>query len=379
MANSREAFLKLIRIAMGWEDDFLLPQDVDWKKFFCLASEQGVEAIALDGLEVLKAKSKEVNTSFSSTKNKTLLLETIGRVKLNEFEWAHHLSALKRLSDILQEKRIPFLLMKGFACGQYYPTPKHRICGDIDIYPGVNFDEANETLKEAGIDVDHYYYRHSVSYINGVMVENHRVLCDLRGPRRQTQAFEEQLKAEAQKSIENGKDVLINGVSIGGAKYPMANFNALFLPWHVSAHFAFERVTLRHLLDWALFLVNDGKNIDVTLFRNAKSKYTYGYSKFADVLTNLSIRYLKMPVEHVPSEIVDDATNFDNHLADKVFDYMFAGQPRERDENVWKFRKNNLKRIWKERWKYKELYNMTTLGFMWRKAMGVVFNVGEHE
>ena len=86
-----------------------------------------------------------------------------------------------------------------------------------------------------------------------------------------------------------------------------------------------------------------------------------------------------MPVEHVPSEIVDDATNFDNHLADKVFDYMFAGQPRERDENVWKFRKNNLKRIWKERWKYKELYNMTTLGFMWRKAMGVVFKVGEHE
>ena len=364
---------------MRWEDDFSLPQDVDWKEVFHMASEQGVEAISLDGLEVLKTKSQVVNASFSSADSKNLLLETIGRAKLIEFEWAHHLSSLKRLSDILQTKGISYLLIKGFACGQYYPIPKHRICGDIDIYPGVNFVEANETLKEAGIDVDPYYYRHSVSYINGVMVENHRVLCDLRGPRSQTRLFEEQLKEEAQKSIENGKDVLINGVSIAGAKYPMANFNALFLPWHVSAHFAFERVTLRHLLDWALFLMNDGKNIDVKLFREAKSKYTYGYSKFADILTNLSIRYLKLPVEHIPSEIVDDAIIFDNHLADNVFDYMFVGQPRERDENVWKFRKNNLKRIWKERWKYKELYNTTTLGFMWRKAMGVVFKVGEHE
>ncbi len=361
---------------MGWEDDFSLPQDIDWKKVFLLASEQGVEAIALDGLEVLKAKSKEVNSSFSSTKNKTLLLETIERVKLNEFEWAHHLSALKELSDILQSKGIPFLLMKGFACGQYYPIPKHRICGDIDIYPGVNFDEANETLKEAGINVDPYYYRHSVSYINGVMVENHRVLCDLRGPRHQTRLFEEQLKAESQKSIKNGKNVLIEGVSIAGAKYPMANFNALFLPWHVSAHFAFERVTLRHLLDWALFLVNDGKNIDVELFREAKTKYTFGFSKFADILTNLSIRYLKMPVEHIPSEIVDDAINFDNHLADKVFDYMFVGQPRERDKNIWKSRKNNIKRIWRERWKYKVFFDESVLRFIYYKLVGVVLKEG---
>lgn len=364
---------------MGWEDDFSIPQDVDWKKVFLLASEQGVEAIALDGLEVLKAESQKVNSSFSSSENKKLLLEIIGRAKLIELEWAHQLSSLKRLSDILQEKGIPFLLMKGFACGQYYPIPKHRICGDIDIYPGVKFEETNKALEEAGIDFDPYYYRHTASFVNGVMVENHRVLCDLRGPSRQTKAFEEQLKAEAQKSIENGKEVLIQDISIEGAKYPMANFNALFLPWHVSAHFAFEKVTLRQLLDWALFLVNEGKNIDVKLFREAKLKYTYGYSKFTDILTNLSIRYLRIPVEHVQSEIVDDAINFDNQLADKVFDYMFVGQPRERDENVWKFRKNNFKRIWKERWKYKKLYNMTTLGFMWRKAIGVVFKVGEHE
>ena len=117
----------------------------------------------------------------------------------------------------------------------------------------------------------------------------------------------------------------IRKMGLKGAKYPSANFNALFLPWHVSAHFAFERVTLRHLLDWALFLVNEGKSIDVDLFREAKTKYTYCYGKFADILTNLSIRYLKIPVTDVPVEIIEDAQEIDASLTDKVFESSATG------------------------------------------------------
>lgn len=255
----------------------------------------------------------------------------------------------------------------------------HRPCGDIDIYPGDRFIESNKALKAAGIDVDPYYYRHTASIVKGVMVENHRILGDLRGPHRQTRAFEIQLELEARKNIKEGIDVIFCGKIITGAKYPTANFNALFLPWYVSAHFAFERVTLRHLLDWALFLLNEGKDIDLDMFCKAKAKYTYGYSKFADILTNLSIRNLKIPIDSIPTEILDDAQAFDTSLADKVFDYMFVGQLRERDDNVWKFRWNNVKRIWKERWKYKELYNMTTIGFLSTKVVSIVCRVGEHE
>lgn len=342
-----------------------------------LATEQGVEAIAIDGYQALKAKNPSTNLTLDSFENKPLLLEYLGRLRLVEHGNMQRLAALVELSKILQGKQIPFLLMKGFACGQYYPNPIHRPCGDIDIYPGDKFDDSNEALKAAGIEVEPYYYRHSAATINGVMVENHRILCDLRGPRRQTREFETQLEAEGKKSIIEGKDVVISGNVIAGAKYPTANFNALFLPWHVSAHFAFERVTLRHLLDWALFLINEGENIDIELFREAKKRFTYGFSKFADILTYLSLRYFKVPDKLLPTEIVKDAHDFDNKFADRVFDYMFEGKPRERDANIWKFRWNNVRRVWNERWKYKELYGLSTMAFFYYKAMGVLFKTGE--
>ena len=361
---------------MGWETDFSLPKDVDWKEVLSLAQEQGVNAIAVDGLEKWMTHQPHF---LSSPKEKQLLLEAIGLLQMVEVNNLHQLSALLKLADILSAKGIPFMIMKGFACAQYYPNPKHRPCGDIDIYPGPLFDESNQALKDAGVGVDPYYYRHSASIIDGVMIENHKILGDLRGPKKQTRELEEWLKREANKSIEGGKNVNVIDHDIQGGVFPSANFNALFLPWHVSAHFAFERVTLRHILDWALFLNKDGKDVDVELFRNAKNKFTYGYSKIADILTNLSLRHLKMPAGNIPIEIIEDAVNLDNELVERVFDYMFTGVPRERDENVWKFRWNNIKQIWRERWKYKDIFGMTTFGFISMKTAGVLFNVGEHD
>ena len=376
---SREILLKLVRFSMGWESDYTLPNAINWQEVLEIASEQGVEAIALDGYDIYLSKKTGVVSAFKNQATKPLMLAAIGRLNLTEFNNRQHLAALVELAEILHKKEIPFILMKGLSCGRYYPSPKHRPCGDIDIYTGERFDASNASLKEAGVDVDMHYYRHSVSFIKDVMIENHRILADLRGPKRQTRALEAQLEAEAAKSMEAGGKVRIQDVDVPGAFSPSANFNALFLPWHVSAHFEFERVTLRHLLDWALFLVNEGKDIDVAMFRDAKRKYSYGYSKLADIFTNLSMRYLGMPTESIPSAIVEDAVGFDNRLADKVFDYMFVGQPRERDKNIWIFRLNNVKRIWQERWKYKEVYGMSVFGMLFYKVYGVLFKVGEEE
>lgn len=344
-----------------------------------MATEQGVSAIIVDGYEILTLKNREIQGGLSALENKELLLQAIGQVPMIEATYKQHYDALKELGSLLAKADAPFLLMKGFACGQYYPKPYHRACGDIDIYPGDYFEKSNDALKAAGVEVEPYYYRHSASVVNGVMVENHKILCDLRGPRKQTELLEKQLEEEGKRSIVEGREVVIFGTTIKGAKYPTANFNALFLPWHVSAHFMFERVTVRHLLDWALFLVHEGNDIDIEMFREAKKVYTYGYSKFADILTALALKYLRMPEKDIPLQILDDARKSDNSLVDKVFDYMFVGQPRERDDNVWKFRWNNVKRVWKERWKYKEIYNVSTSAFFFYKIWGVIFKVGEHE
>ena len=44
-----------------------------------------------------------------------------------------------------------------------------------------------------------------------------------------------------------------------GVYFPSANFNGIFLISHASAHFAGNHITLRHLLDWALFVDKEWK------------------------------------------------------------------------------------------------------------------------
>ena len=377
MDKSRSVVLKLLRFAMGWEEDYNLPEDIVWDEVLSIAEEQCVVAIALDGYEAyLNKVSKEKQISLTP-KDKVSILDSIGRMQLVEQRFFQHKKALLELSEILRSKEISFMIMKGFSCGRYYPIPRHRECGDIDIYPGERFNESIQALKEAGLLIDDHYYRHTVSYIDGVMVENHRVLADLRGPRKQTRELEAWLVLLANESMEERKTANVDGLEIVNSFFPKATYNALFLPWHVSAHFCFEKVTLRHLLDWALFLTHDGKSIDMDLLREAKKRFTYGYSKMVDILTNLSLRYLCMPKGNIPPEIISDAESFDIQLADKVFEYMFIGQPRERDENVWKFRWNNVKRICQERWKYKEVYDTSALMFTIRKVWGVLSGVGE--
>ena len=280
---------------------------------------------------------------------------------------------MTKLSEVFTKSEIPFLVMKGLSCGKYYPVPKHRPCGDVDIFVGEKFDISNKKLKESGISVQPHYYRHTVSSINGVTVENHRVLCDLRGPQKQTREFEALLKEYANRSLTHGK---LYGEKFPSAHYPVADFNALFLPWHVSAHFEFERVTLRHLLDWAVFLEHESHKIDIGLFRDVKRKYTYGYGPFADLLTDLSIRYLGLPKKILPVEIVTDSEIFDKQLSDKVLERMFEDTTPASDSNIWRERWKLIKYIWKDGWKYRALSGMNPIKFMLYKIYGVIFRVG---
>jgi len=359
---------------MGWESDFSLPGGIDWEEVILLSNEQGVAPIVFDGYDIFLKNNPDVESFFANDKT---LRRKVGVSFVVERANMKQVNALRNLAAVLSKKKIPFMIMKGFACARYYPIPHHRYCNDIDIFPGGLFEESNRALKEVGVPVIPYYYRHSASVINGVTIENHRVLGDLRGPARQARSFEALLEKEAKESIRAGESAQVMGYDIPGAVFPSANFNALFLPWHVSAHVAFEKVTLRQVLDWALFLTHEGNQINIQMFRDAKKNFTFGYSKMADVLTNLSLRYFKMPADEIPHEIVEDAFNTDGHLADRVFDYMFTGRFRDRGRNVWESRWNNVKQIWRERWKYREIFGVSSLGFLWYKSLGAINKVGE--
>ena len=376
MTDNRTILLKLVRSAMGWEDDFSLPKKVDWLGVTQLAHEQSVSAIFLDGYQNLMNQNTDIPSFMGETDDEELLRMSMKGLYSTEIQYQKQEDALNTLYNLLSPHKIPFLVFKGFACAQYYPIPQHRECGDIDIYAGGLYKESNRVLMENQIQVDPYYYRHSASFINGVMIENHSILGDLRGSR-DSKSFNDLLVRIADDILSQSSQKGMNDSIQSGVIFPSANFNMLFLPWHVSAHFAFERVTLRHLLDWALFLLKEGECVDEDLLKNSKKKYKHGYCQFVDILTALSIKYLHVPIDKIPDKFVEDISGLDASLVDKVWNYMFVGKPRDRDENVWKFRRNNVNRIWQERWKYRTLYNTSVLSFYYQKIKGVLLKIGE--
>ena len=375
LTNSQAVLFRLIRIALGWDQDYSIPLGVDWNEVIILAEQQGVLPIITDGYEVYLKHNPNAESFLSKKKEDDGYASVLSSILITENDYDHHRKVLGILSEVLNKEHIPFIVMKGLSCGKYYPLPHHRPCGDIDIYTREAFEESNQALEKSGFHVEPHYYRHHVALIKGVTIENHRILCDLRGPKKQTAELETLLKKLANKSIVDGEDY---GKGFPGAHYPIADFNALFLPWHVSAHFEFERVTLRHLLDWALFLSHEGNNINISEYLVYKRKFTYGLGPFADILTDLSIRYLGLPKETIPVELVIDAENCDKDLSDKVLNRIFEDTEPASDNNVWKERWKLFKYVLKDDWKYRSLYGMSPIRFILYKLKGVIFRIGEN-
>ena len=148
-------------MAMGWETDYCLPDDVNWSEVLDISYDQGVAAIVLDGYEDYLRKNPSQKSFLPLPENKPLRGKALGRLHKIENNHKSHLDALSALAGILSKKQIPFLIMKGFSCAQYYPIPEHRNCGDIDIYPGRRFAESNDAIKEAGVDVLDIQHRES--------------------------------------------------------------------------------------------------------------------------------------------------------------------------------------------------------------------------
>lgn len=53
MKNAETILYKLIAAGFGKCDDIALPSSVDWKRLWMMASQQGVSAICLDGIQLI--------------------------------------------------------------------------------------------------------------------------------------------------------------------------------------------------------------------------------------------------------------------------------------------------------------------------------------
>ena len=80
MIPSSEILFRLLRAAVGNEDAGELPPDIDWREVIDLSFDQGVAAIAVDGLHRLCELHPEMDLSLNSMELRDLKYEWFGEL-----------------------------------------------------------------------------------------------------------------------------------------------------------------------------------------------------------------------------------------------------------------------------------------------------------
>lgn len=246
-SDNKDTFLSIVRLGIG-HDGGQSPKCDDWDAIEALATEQGLSAVMVDGIEMLPEDKRSP---------KQVLLQWIGET-LQAFEYRYELysRAISEMAAFYNEHGYKMMLLKGYACSLDWPKPEHRPCGDIDIWQFGQQKEADVTLaKEKCIEIDNSHHHHSVFYWRDFMVENHYDFINVHA-HKSSRELEMVFK-------ELGADDTYFVVLYGEKVYlPSPNLHALFLLRHSVAHFASTSITLRQVLDWAFFVEKHTKEVD---------------------------------------------------------------------------------------------------------------------
>lgn len=243
-----------------------------WERIYRMAADHGLSAVAWDGICRLPTAEQPLR--------ETRIRWALSAEKLEE-RYRHQQQTASKLAARFSEEGLRMLLLKGLGLSRDYPIPEHRECGDIDIYLYGQSDKGDRILHKIGA---HLYFdvpKHSEYVWDGVLIENHRTILNVRRNR-----TERELNALLVRLLEkDGTHGLAPGIQT-----PPATFNAIFLIRHAAVHFQKEGIVLRHLCDWACFLTRHWDEIDHALFRTAMEDYRM--DRFADLMTAAAVEYL---------------------------------------------------------------------------------------
>lgn len=216
------------------------------------------------------------------------------------------------LHRLMTEQHIPYVSFKGCSSAESYPFPILRAMGDVDFL--VKKEDCARTeaaLRNAGFqppsDREHSshlaYHRGNSTWelhwqVDGIPVSS---------AGDQTRAYlQDIIKTAIPLQMDEGT-VLITDTFHHG----------LVLLVHSAEHMINTGIGLRHLCDWAAFAASLSSDEFANLFSPALQKC--GLWRFAQLLTQLSIRYLEIPAKTWAVESVDD------QLLENMIEDIFAG------------------------------------------------------
>ena len=248
--TQQDTFLSLLSLGIGKSRDTKIAKEIDWIQLKANADLQGLSAIILDALN-------KDGTNLPNTMPVQMKLEWIGEVLQNyEGRYAAYEKAIGSLAGFYNQHGYKMMVLKGYASSLDWPNPKHRLCGDIDIWQFGKQKEADALLKnEKGKKIDSSHHHHTVFYWGDFMVENHYDFDNIHA-RKSNYEIEKYLK---ELGMDDSRYIDVHNEKV---YLPSPNLHALFLLRHMLGHFASSNINLRQVLDWAFFVEKHTKEID---------------------------------------------------------------------------------------------------------------------
>lgn len=351
VTNNQKAFISLTGLGLGLPIKEM-PSIDDWTSLLELATQQGLMAIVMDGIDSLPDEKRPP---------KELLLQWIGLVIQDEARYFVQHKAAREMSFLFHENYIRTYVLKGDVIAECYPKPSHRVSVDVDCYllskNHSGFDTwalGNDIMRANNIDVVVDYYKDSTFYLPGLSVENHRYLTPFRGNKR-LKLFEIMLQSMLHE--DDGEDKF-DGTWL---YRPPVMVSALFIVEHSYSHFLHEGLTWRHVLDWKMFLKRHKSDLDWKDF----SAYIdeFGFRKFYNSFNNLG-RYL---LGEIPS---NELTKNDKRILDDIWAELDV------PKSLRGFRAKvsmalGTCRAW---WKYYYFSEISVIHALWIQVYGFLFD-----
>ena len=141
--------------------------------------------------------------------------------------------------------------------------------------------------------------------------------------------------------------------------------NALYITYHGFFHFLIEGITLRHLLDWALFVGKEQNAIDWNYFYRVCGDL--GFSRFADTMNAIAVDVWGV-------SLTNPGVSFDRRCTDRVLADVLANKRHVSGLPVYKRRSKLVCNMLSSRWKYRQLYGRSLFGEMARSVFGLLFD-----
>lgn len=362
-SKTHDLFLSLVRLGIGHADSTNFTDKVDWEALKGLADQHGLSAIVLDGLNEERSKRSDVKGEYFPSQQFTL--QWIGEVMQNyEGRYAAYEKAIGNLAGFYNQHGYRMMVLKGYACLLDWPNPKHRPCGDIDIWLFGQQREADAALgswfkvHDSEKKIDNSHHHHTVFEWDGFSVENHYDFINVHHHKSNVE-FEKILKLLSE---DDSHFVVLNGDastgSVAKVYLPSPNLHALFLLKHLMMHFASEGIMLRQLVDWGFFVEKHGKEVDWHYVQAVLDRF--GMRQMFNIINAICVCDLGFDVAYFPT------VQFEPNLKDRVLNEILAPKySASVPKNIFSRVSFKIRRWRDNEWKHQLCYKDSMWSAFW--------------